>query len=695
MQRQKSTVVAFCMWLLPLTFFAYQFILRLWPSLMMQQIMQRLAIDATAFGFLSSVYYWGYASMQIPIALALNRFKTRYVLFLCALICCIGTLLFSFTSDWHYALLSRFLVGAGSAAGFLATSKVISDWFDKNQYSNMVGFTFTFGMLGAIYAGKPVNMLIDAFGWQNIAFALGMVALILGILALVLLQTPATEQQQENIQLGDLTKILRSPVIWTVAIANLLMVGSLEGFADVWGVNYLMIAYNLNRGNAAQLISFIFVGMLFGGPLLAYLGKKLSNYMVITLCGCGMALVFMILMFTHNLSWFFLAASFFCIGVMCCYQVLVFTIGSELVNPSSIGITVAFLNCINMLGGSFFHSLIGLTMDIFWTGTMINNLRSYSLDSYQSALMIIPMCALIGASLIAIVGLKLAKRVLKNQPLLCLLILVRTSFFVCAQQEDKPSQYANALAKFGSHIAIGSVAGITEVLINQPLIYVKNTLQQRKKIIFHPSIWYRGFGVNIACMVPTTAVQISTNKVLEDVFCDASVKAAMLRSLSAGALSALVSNPIELVILHQQNDGKAAYPTIKNLTARQGLSGLYRGLSPKMLRDGLFGVGFLSMYPLLESKIRATFIDDKSLAFIMAGVATGAMTAVVSHPFDTISTFMQADYNKEQVATTAQTIRTIYARDGYSGFFKGVSPRGARIMLAIPLMNAVQSYMSK
>ena len=62
----------FLMWSLPLAFFAYQFILRLWPSLMMQQIMQQFSIDATAFGLLASAYYYGYSTMQIPIAFALN-----------------------------------------------------------------------------------------------------------------------------------------------------------------------------------------------------------------------------------------------------------------------------------------------------------------------------------------------------------------------------------------------------------------------------------------------------------------------------------------------------------------------------------------------------------------------------------------------------------------------------------------------
>ena len=107
------------MWALPLTFFAYQFILRLWPSLLMTQIMQQFSIDATAFGFLSAMYYFGYAGMQIPIALLLERFGVRWVVSGCALLCGFAVFLFTFTEHWLLALTGRFLIGMGSAAGFL------------------------------------------------------------------------------------------------------------------------------------------------------------------------------------------------------------------------------------------------------------------------------------------------------------------------------------------------------------------------------------------------------------------------------------------------------------------------------------------------------------------------------------------------------------------------------------------------
>jgi MFS family permease len=183
------------------------------------------------------------------------------------------------------------------------------------------------------------------------------------------------------------------------------MVGPLEGFADVWGVNYLMQAIAVNKADAAGFVSYIFVGMLFGGPLLAAWAKRIGNYSVITMCSLGMVLAFLWLLYaTKFFNAYSLSALFFVVGILCCYQVLVFATGSELVTPAMLGITIAFLNCINMLGGSFFHSTIGWAMDHFWTGLMADGIRTYTMQSYQHALLIIPAAAAIGGILVIVVG---------------------------------------------------------------------------------------------------------------------------------------------------------------------------------------------------------------------------------------------------------------------------------------------------
>ncbi len=407
----SKRILPYAMWVLPLSFFTYQFILRLWPSLMMQQIMQQFQIDATGFGLLASIYYYGYAGMQLPIAVMLDRYGARYVVCISAVTCGLATLLFTYTANWHLALLSRFLVGAGSAAGFLATSKVISQWFGREYYARMVGFSFTVGLLGAIYGGKPVSLMVENFGWQQVALGLALVSISIGVLTLTLLKTSnVPEKIEPSICLKDFGTLLSSPTMWLLAVANLLMVGPLEGFADVWGVNYLMVAMGVSKADAAGMVSCIFVGMLFGGPLLAAVSKRLGNHAVIAGCSVGMVLAFLYLLFGGDLSGtYLLSALFFGVGILCCYQVLVFATGSELVTTAMLGVTIAFLNCVNMLGGSFFHSTIGWAMDLFWTGLMDNGLRQYGLPSYQKALMIIPLAATVGGVIVAVLGARRRK----------------------------------------------------------------------------------------------------------------------------------------------------------------------------------------------------------------------------------------------------------------------------------------------
>ncbi|GFQ76139.1 putative sulfoacetate transporter SauU [Trichonephila clavata] len=188
------------------------------------------------------------------------------------------------------------------------------------------------------------------------------------------------------------------------------MVGSLEGFADVWGVAYLTTAYNLNKGDAAGIISFIFFGMLFGGPLLALVSRKLGNYTVIAMCGLGMALAFTLLLMSKTYNTLALSCLFFFVGITCCYQVMVFAVSSELVATKNLGIAVAFLNSINMLGGSFFHTSIGKILDLSWSGALDKNgVKLYDLYAYQYALSAIPICACLGSIIVLVISMKAKK----------------------------------------------------------------------------------------------------------------------------------------------------------------------------------------------------------------------------------------------------------------------------------------------
>jgi MFS family permease len=460
--------VPWLMWAVSTLFFAYQFIMRLAPGLVMPELMQKFSVDASEYGLFAAIYYFAYSGMQIPVALLLDRYGPRVVITLAAAACSLGTLLLVYAESWTLALLGRFLIGAGSAAGFLGASKVISLWFKEENYSKMVGLTFTFGLIGAVYGGRPVGTLIALYGFEHVLALVGYLGLLLSAAIFILIRSPrksphlsshhlsevplATYEVTEEITLEaddvtqpislarseasrDLTQfkketkqdkldkiakstsykeknvdsvasqlklILTNRKVLMLALANFLMVGSLEGFADVWGVPYLMTSRGMLKTEAAQLVSTIFVGMLFGGPLLAYFANKLrSNYWVTALSGILMGVVFIVLLsWNQHLPIALCYGLFFIIGILCCYQVLIFSIGVSLVPKNFSSLTVAFLNCINMLGGSFFHSIIGQGMDFFWNGALENGIRVYNTYAFTWALSSIAVTAILGGLLV-------------------------------------------------------------------------------------------------------------------------------------------------------------------------------------------------------------------------------------------------------------------------------------------------------
>jgi predicted Zn-ribbon and HTH transcriptional regulator len=253
-------------------------------------------------------------------------------------------------------------------------------------------------------------------------------------------------------------------------------------------------------------------------------------------------------------------------------------------------------------------------------------------------------------------------------------------------QDKKPLTIAE-------NIAVGSVTGIAEVTVNQPLVTIKNTIQQGKKLSLSPAQLYRGYGANVASMAPITAIQVAVNGVLRNHLSqggtrELSTSDKMTAAFVAGTLSAAVSSPSELVVLHQQNYGKDMYSTVKEILASKGVKGMYRGVIPTACRDGGFTTGYLALSDVAKAQV-ASKVDNELLASLSGGIAAGLVASVVTHPFDTTKTYMQAKNVGMQDAA-----KSIYAKDGWSGFFKGLIPRSTRVGLAVALMSYVSTKLS-
>jgi predicted MFS family arabinose efflux permease len=401
----------YVVWFVATLFFAFQFVLRLFPSLVMEQTMVAYGIDAQQFGHYASLYYLGYSAMQIPAAYLLYRLLPSRVLSVAAFLCAVSAWICAYTELWQWLYFSRLLLGVGSAFAFLGVSEIITQLFDKDQYAKMVGITFTIGLFGAVYGGMPTANLLKVYDWQVVLSTLGLIQAVIAVLIAILVQVPSHAEASFSNFVGGLRYILSNPALMALAAANLLMVGALEGFADIWGVTYLMKAMEVTKPTAAAFTSLIFVGMIFGGPILAACSRLLNSELnVVMTCAFCLVMIFVMLLSQWwPLNAVMVQILMFVCGILCCYQVLVFSLGVRFMNrPELLGLTTAFLNCINMCGGVLYHNIIGQLLS--WSHRVPNiSVADYSLSDFTFALWSIPVGAMLGAMILSLVSLYFLK----------------------------------------------------------------------------------------------------------------------------------------------------------------------------------------------------------------------------------------------------------------------------------------------
>src|SRR5918996_1205197 len=111
--------IAWWGWSLSALCFGYAFFQRVAPSVMVSDLMAEFSVGAAVLGQLSALYFYPYALLQIPIGVLLDRFGPRLLLSASMAIAAAGTVAFALAGSIELAYAGRFLVGTGSAVGFL------------------------------------------------------------------------------------------------------------------------------------------------------------------------------------------------------------------------------------------------------------------------------------------------------------------------------------------------------------------------------------------------------------------------------------------------------------------------------------------------------------------------------------------------------------------------------------------------
>ncbi len=238
-----------------------------------------LGLDASDLGLLTSAYFLGFASMQIPIGVALDRFGPRRTEAALLVLAALGAGVFAASDGVVGLVAGRAMIGAGVAACLMAAFKAFVIWFPSDRLPLVNGIQLASGGLGALAGAAPVQAALSFTDWRGISIALGLMAAVAALVVLrVVPEHPAAAPSETmRARLKGVSGIFASGAFWSVAPLTVASQATFLGVQTLWAGPWMIDAAGFSEAEAAERLSWIAAAMTVGFVGFGILGERLSR----------------------------------------------------------------------------------------------------------------------------------------------------------------------------------------------------------------------------------------------------------------------------------------------------------------------------------------------------------------------------------------------------------------------------------
>lgn len=369
-------------------FFAYAFIQRVAPSVMVDDLMRDFAVGGALLGNLSAFYFYAYAGIQIPVGIMMDRFGPRRLLTFTLLLCVVGSALFAYSETVTSASIARAIIGGSVAFGFVGTMTIAAQQFSPQRFAMCVGILQGIGMAGAVLGQRPYGVLVDATGWREALLWTGAVAAILALAIWLTVRDGERHTGGGARLLDGIRHALRNRETWLNAVVGMSLTAPMLAFAGLWAIPYLKTVYQFPEPEARGLASMLFIGWGVASPFVGGLSDRIGRRKPLIVGGVLMSMTGLALVaFVPGIPGIMLYAIFFLTGVGGCTMILAFALCRETTPLWARGAALGVVNGAVTGSGALFQPMLGWILDSHWEGLEVAGARIYSAEGYQIAIL--------------------------------------------------------------------------------------------------------------------------------------------------------------------------------------------------------------------------------------------------------------------------------------------------------------------
>jgi MFS family permease len=233
-------------------------------------LMEDLQLSNADLGLLTSAYFLGFASMQLPLGSWLDKYGARRTESALLLFAAVGAAIFAMSSTLTGLWIGRAMIGVGVSSCLMAPLKAYRVWYPAERQSQLGSWMLVFGTCGALTTTMPVAAILPIISWRGVFWIMSGLILLATALLFFKLKPIETEinakqlaSQRDNAT-GDTASlatgyraIFASPYFRRMALLGAIHQGGFMAMQTLWAGPWMVRVLGLSLDQTSQVL-FLF-----------------------------------------------------------------------------------------------------------------------------------------------------------------------------------------------------------------------------------------------------------------------------------------------------------------------------------------------------------------------------------------------------------------------------------------------------
>jgi MFS family permease len=281
-------------------------------------LMHDAGLSNADLGLLSSAYFVGFASLQLPLGIWLDKYGPRRTEATLLLFAVAGSAIFALSSSLLWLWIARALIGVGVSGCLMASFKAYRLWFPAERQSQLTSWMLVAGTTGVLTTTVPVAAVMPLLGWRGIFWIMALLILLAAAAIYFFLkdvehdlQRPAPANAAQSP--GGYGLIFGNPYFRRIALLGLINHGTFLALQTLWAGPWMATVLGMDQKQVAEILFIFNLTLMFGYVALGWWGPRYvahidgSGWPVITTVavglGCGLLAQLGILTMTAPWAW--------------------------------------------------------------------------------------------------------------------------------------------------------------------------------------------------------------------------------------------------------------------------------------------------------------------------------------------------------------------------------------------------------